>query len=42
MCKCEMKIYCKNKLNNDFVLMIDKNNIDMEFFLNIFKGLIFG
>lgn len=37
-----MKIYCKNKLNNDLALMIDKNNIDMELFLNIFKGLIFG
>lgn len=35
MCKCEMKIYCKNKLNNDFVLMIDKNNIDVELFFNI-------
>lgn len=41
-CKCEMKIYCKNKLKNDIALMIDKNNIDVELFLNIFKELIFG
>lgn len=34
-CKCEMKIYCKNKLNNDLALMIDKNNIDVELFFNI-------